>query len=103
MNHVGTVRGQSALGRSPEAAHTSTMVKPAGKVRTGSANDGSTASTASTTRKKSGAATWTPTNEIGRASCRERVWDSVEAVTSDKKQAQSATTTTRHSASRDTC
>src|SRR5437899_7668423 len=59
MNHVGTVRGQSALGRSPEAAHTSTVVKPAGKVRTGSANDGSTASMASTTRKKSGAATWT--------------------------------------------
>src|SRR5438093_248905 len=62
MNHVGTVRGQSALGRSPEPAQTSTVVKPAGKLRTGSANDGSTASTASTTRKKRGAATWTPTN-----------------------------------------
>jgi len=49
MNHVGTARGQSALGRSPEAAHTFTVVKPAGKVRTGSASDGSIASTASTT------------------------------------------------------
>src|SRR2546426_1165958 len=62
MNQVGAVCGQSALGRSPEAAHTSTVVRFAGKLRTGSASDGSWASMASTTWKKSGAATCTPTN-----------------------------------------
>src|SRR5690348_17175445 len=62
MNHVGTVRGHSAFGKSPEAAHTSTRVRREGKVRGGSPRDGSSTSTASTTRKKSGAAIWTPTN-----------------------------------------
>src|SRR2546426_3765434 len=48
MNHVATVCGQSAFGSSPEAAQTSTTVKFAGKLRTGSANEGSWASIAST-------------------------------------------------------
>src|SRR5215469_4172350 len=62
MNHVGTVRGHSALGRSPDAAQTSTRVRLDGKVRGGSPRDGSSASTASTTRKNKGAAICTPTN-----------------------------------------
>src|SRR6185437_8555082 len=62
MNHVRTGRGHSAFGRSPDAAHTSTRVRWEGKVRGGSPSDGSSASTASTTRKKRGADIWTPTN-----------------------------------------
>src|SRR3989441_3821080 len=78
MNHVGTVRGQSALGRSPEAAQTSTVVKFTGKLRTGSANEGSWTSIASTTRKKSGAATCTPTNAGFPAPLFFRVVDAIE-------------------------
>src|SRR5215469_15569116 len=62
MNQVVAVCGHSALGRSPEAAHTATLVTPRGGRGVRSLMLAvSAALRASKMRKKRGAAAWIPT------------------------------------------